>query len=342
MIPIYIICKKEVLYCMENSIFLTTDLSIIPEAVSSDILFADFYRIYYSDMEGRLKSTTLALKHSIVCDKILPTFAALPMNAITPQIIRRWQTELLSKGYKDTYLKTIDMHLSSIFKYAAKYYDIPNPYAKIEHMGSGNTRSMQFWTLQEYRTFIREFPDQPMAFIAFELLYWCGIRVGELLALTPQDIDEKKHLLKITKTYVRHDHKDIISAPKTENSIRNVAMPDFLFAEVMDYITDTGLKKNERLIPHSVAFLTYHLKCGCKKSGVPQIRIHDIRHSHVSLLIDQGFTAVAIAERVGHKHISTTMNVYAHLFPNRQQQLVQALEQMRDKSICPMPMTKKM
>lgn len=317
---------------MENSIFLTTDLSIDPETVTPDILFADFYHIYYSDMEGRLKQTTLARKNALVCDKILPTFGALPMNAITPQIIRRWQTELLSQGYRDTYLKTIDMHLSSIFKYAAKYYDFPNPCAKAEHMGSGNARSMQFWTLQQYHTFIQVFKEQPMVFIAFELLYWCGIRVGELLALTPQDIDEKKHLLKITKTYVRHDHRDIVSPPKTQNSVRNVAMPDFLYHEVMDYIADAGLKKNDRIIPRSADFLKYHLKNGCTKSGVPQIRIHDIRHSHVSLLINQGFTAIAIAERVGHKHISTTMNVYAHLFPSRQEMLVQALEKMHDES----------
>ena len=322
---------------MENSIFLTTDLSIVPETVTPDILFLDFYRIYYSDMEGRLKQTTLAQKDAVIRDKILPTFGTLPMNAITPQIIRRWQNGLLAQGYRDTYLKTIDMHLSSIFKYAAKYYDFLNPCAKAEHIGSGNARSMQFWTLSEYRAFIREFKEQPMVFTAFELLYWCGIRVGELLALTPQDIDEKKHLLKITKTYIRHNGKDIVSPPKTENSIRNVAMPDFLYSEVMDYIATAGLKKNERIIPRSVDFLKYHLKNGSKRSGVPPIRIHDIRHSHVSLLINQGFTAVAIAERVGHKHISTTMNVYAHLFPNRQEMLVQALEKMHDGTFCPEP-----
>lgn len=315
---------------MENSIFLTTDLSIVPESVTPDILFADFYRIYYSDMEGRLRQTTLAQRDAVIRDKILPAFGPLPMNTITPRIIRRWQNGLLEGGYSDTYLKTIDVHLASIFKYAAKYYDFPNPCAKAERIGSGNTRSMQFWTLAQYRAFIRECEDRPMVFTAFELLYWCGIRVGELLALTPQDIDEKKHLLKITKTYTRHGGKDLISPPKTANSVRSVAMPDFLFSEVMDYIRDGGLKKNDRLIPHSVDFLKYHLNNGCKRSGVPKIRIHDIRHSHVSLLINQGFTAVAIAERVGHKHISTTMNVYAHLFPNRQEMLVQALEMMHD------------
>ncbi len=316
---------------MENNIFLTTDLSVIlPESVTPDISFADFYRIYISDMEGRLKPTTLARKDAMIRDKILPTFASIPMNAISPQLIRTWQTSLIEQGYRPTYLKTIDMHLFAVFKYAAKYYDFENPYDKADHMGSGTTSAMRFWTLEQYWAFIREFSDQPRVFLAFELLYWCGIRVGELLALTPSDIDEKKHLLKITKTYVRHDHRDIISPPKTENSVRNVAMPEFLYREVMDYIHAEDIKKNERIIPRSVDFLKHHLRAGCKHSGVPQIRIHDIRHSHVSLLIDQGFTAAAIAERVGHKHISTTMNVYAHLFPNRQAMLVEALEQMHE------------
>jgi integrase len=317
---------------MENNIFLTTDLSIVPAEVTEDILFSDFYQIYYADMEGRLKPTTLTRKHAVICSKILPTFGSIPMRDISPQLIRRWQTELLEHGYSDTYLKTIDMHLFSIFKYGATYYDFPNPYVKADHIGAGTAQSMQFWTLQEYRQFIAVYREQPKIFLAFELLYWCGIRVGELLALTPGDVDEKKKLLKITKTYIRHHGQDIISSPKTENSVRNVAMPEFLFQEVTDYICELGLKKNERLIPHSVAFLKYHLERGCKKSGVKQIRIHDIRHSHVSLLINQGFSAIAIAERVGHKHISTTMNVYAHLFPNRQTMLVDALTAMHDGS----------
>lgn len=156
------------------------------------------------------------------------------------------------------------------------------------------------------------------------------MRAGELLALIPDDFDDKNRLVKITRTYTRHAGQDIISPPKTENGIRNVALPEFLLQEVTEYITSEGIRKNERIIPHSIDFLKYHLQHGCKKSGVKQIRIHDIRHSHVSLLIDQGFTAAAIAERVGHKHISTTLNVYAHLFPNRQTMLVDTLEAMHD------------
>ena len=315
---------------MENSIFLTTDLLSGPETVTPDMTFAEFYRIYYADMQGRLKPTTLATKDAVISGKILPAFGSLPMNAITPRLIRRWQTGLLTQGYSDTYLRTIDMHLSPVFKYAYKYYDMDNPCTKADHIGSSNARTLNFWTLDEYRAFIATCSDSPVAFTAFELLYWCGIRVGELLALTPQDIDPKKKLLKITKTYTRQGGRDVISAPKTPDSVRDVGMPDFLFAEVTAYIGDTGMKKNERLVPHTIDFLKYRLQCGCKKSGVKRIRIHDIRHSHVSLLIDQGFSAAAIAGRVGHRHISTTVNVYAHLFPNRQEMLADALQEMHD------------
>ena len=198
---------------MQNNIFQTTDPSGIPESLPPNIPFADFYQIYYSDMEGRLKPTSLFIKNSIICDKVLPDFGPIPMNAISPQFLRRWQNGLLAQNYSDTYLKTIDMHLFSVFKYAAQYYDFPNPYDKAEHIGSGNTHSMQFWTLQEYHSFIQSFPKQSTEYLAFELLYWCGMRVGELLALTPQDIDAKKMLLKITKTYTRHQAQDLISTP---------------------------------------------------------------------------------------------------------------------------------
>ena len=315
---------------MAQSIFLTEDFTCVPEKLSPDILFKDFYQLYYADMQGRLKSTTLATRHWSVRSKILPFFGELAMNDITPATIRAWQNQLLSNSYSSTYLKTIDMNLYAIFKYAENYYDFPNPYSRTEHIGSSASARMQFWTLGEYRRFIGTMTDDVKAYTAFEMLYWTGMRVGELLALTPDDIDHKAVSIRITKTYIRHDGHDLIMPPKTENSIRSVVIPDFLYREICDYIETSGLRQNDRLFPHTEDYLVYHLKRGCRISGVKKIRIHDIRHSHVSLLINNGFTAVAVAARVGHKHISTTMNVYSHLFPNRQALLVDALEDIHD------------
>ena len=315
---------------MGQSIFLTEDFTNVSEKISPDILFKDFYQLYYADMQGRLKSTTLDTRHKTVQTKILPFFGELAMSDITPATIRTWQNLLLSNSYSSTYLKTIDMNLFSIFKYADNYYDLPNPYTKAGHIGSGNSRRMQFWTLKEYHRFIETLSDDIKAHTAFETLYWTGIRVGELLALTPDDIDHKAVSIRITKTYIRHNGNDLIMPPKTENSIRSVVIPDFLYREVCDYIEAYAIKKNSRLFPHTADYLEYHLKKGCRLSGVKKIRIHDLRHSHVSLLINNGFTAVVVAARVGHKHVSTTMNVYSHLFPNRQSLLVDALEDIHN------------
>ena len=85
------------------------------------------------------------------------------------------------------------------------------------------------------------------------------------------------------------------------------------------------LEPDERIFPITKSFLHHEMERGCKKSGVKKIRIHDLRHSHVSLLIDMGFSAVAIAERVGHESIDITYR-YAHLFPSKQLDMVNKLE----------------
>lgn len=317
---------------MGQSIFLTEDLACVQEKISPNILFKDFYQIYYDDMQGRLKSTALSTRHKTVLTKILPFFGELPMSDFTPVKIRTWQNQLLSNSYSDTYLKTIDMNLFSIFKYAENYYDLPNPYTKAGHIGSSSSRRMQFWTLKEYHRFIETLSDDSKAHTAFEILYWTGMRVGELLALTPDDIDHKAVSIRITKTYIRHDGHDLIMPPKTENSVRSVVIPDFLYREICDYIEAYNIKKNSRLFPHTADYLEYHLKKGCRLSGVKKIRIHDLRHSHVSLLINHGFSALDIAERVGHESVSTTLDVYSHLFPDQQQLLVKKLEKLNRQS----------
>jgi len=156
-----------------------------------------------------------------------------------------------------------------------------------------------------------------MSFYAFEVLYWAGLRLGELLALTKKDIDFRRGIIRINKSYQRIDGEDVITEPKTPNSVRNIQMPEFLAEELKDYIESIyGIDDDDRIFPISKSYLHHEMERGCKAAGVKKIRIHDIRHSHVSLLIDMGFSAVAIANRVGHESIDITYR-YAHLFPNR-------------------------
>ena len=301
---------------------------VIPVPVPDDITFAEFYQIYYHDMEVRLKPASLSSKQHVFSDKILPFFGPLQMRTITTQHVRKWQSVILRQNYSNTYQQLIDFQLSAFMNYASRYYDFPNPCTKAGHIGSSQTKKLSFWTLEEYERFISYFSGDPEAFTAFEILYWTGMRQGELLALTPADIDAVHKQISITKSYTQIDGRDIISTPKTKKSIRRVNIPQFLLDEINVYLHTRNLAPDQRMFERTRHYLFFKLNKGCQDSGVRKIRTHDIRHSHVSLLINAGFSALDIAERVGHESVSTTLDVYAHFFPDQQQMLIDRLEEL--------------
>lgn len=307
----------------KNNIF-----PVIPDSVSPDITFQEFFNIYFQDMQVRLKPATVSSKQRMFKQKILPFFGSLPMNAITPQHIRKWQSVILKQNYSPSYQMLIDLQLSAIMRYAEHYYDFPNPCTKAGHIGSSRLRSFGIWTLEDYQLFISHVSDDPEAFTAFELLYWTGMRQGELLALTPNDFDVARRQIYISKTYARIDGEDIISTPKTRKSIRTIGIPHFLLNEVLIYIRLNHIQQDQRLFERTHHYLFYKLKKGCEVSGVRRIRVHDIRHSHVSLLINAGFAALDISERVGHESVSTTLDIYSHLFPAQQKLLSDRLNEL--------------
>ena len=170
---------------------------------------------------------------------------------------------------------------------------------------------------------------KPLSYYAFEMLYWCGVREGELLALTPGDFDFEKQTVTISKSYQRIKGKDVITDPKTPKSNRVIQMPAFLCEEMRDYIKSLyGVKPTDRIFTVTKSYLHREMDRGAKEAGVKRIRIHDLRHSHISLLIDMGFTALAIADRVGHESIDITYR-YAHLFPTRQAEMADKLDMER-------------
>ena len=159
------------------------------------------------------------------------------------------------------------------------------------------------------------------------MLYWCGIREGELLALTPADFDFEKKTVRINKSYQRMHRQDVITSPKTKKSNRIIKMPDFLCEEMKDYFSQLyGLKKKDRIFTITKSYLHHEMDRGADKAGVKRIRIHDLRHSHVSLLIDMGFSVVAIGDRLGHESERITLD-YAHLFPSKQDEMAKQLNE---------------
>ena len=275
------------------------------QSANPDMTFQNLYEIYMEDMAARLKQSTLLTKKAVLQTHILPFFGSKPINEIKASDVRRWQAKLMSSpnNYSQTYLKKINTELNSIINYAKRFYDLnTNPCGKAGPIGKAKTEEMDYWTYDEYIAFREGVKDKSLSYICFEVLYWTGMREGELLALSPADIDLDNKTISINRTYQRIEGKDVFTSPKTRKSKRKIPIPDFLCQELSDYIQSRYmLDADERLFPITKSYLSHEMIRGCKNTGVKKIRIHDIRHSHASLLINQGCDALMLADRLGHE-----------------------------------------
>ena len=182
-----------------------------------EMTFENFVAVYVADMKGRIKENTWGTKEHILYKKLVPYFGKRKMCDIHSKEVIAWQNEMLGyrdkngKPYSPVYLKTLHNQLSAVFNHAVRHYNLKvNPAAQAGNMGKPKGREMLFWTKAEYLKFAEAMMDKPLSYYAFEMLYWCGVREGELLALTPGDFDFEKQTVTISKSYQRIKGKDVI------------------------------------------------------------------------------------------------------------------------------------
>lgn len=305
------------------------------QAQDTTMTFKSFYEIYMEDIEVRLRYNTVKSKKYIIELKILPYFANKPIADITPADIRHWQNEMIKKGYKETYLKTINNQMAIMMKYACQIYGLKqNPCAIAGSMGTSKSDEMDYYTLEEFEQFVEVLKDKPMSYYAMQVLFWTGIRCGELLALTIGDIDFEAKTLNVNKSLQRIEGKDYITDPKTKKGKRVIALSQNLLDMLNEYMGMLyGMTKKDRLFHITKAFLEHEMDRGANLSGMKRIRLHDLRHSHASLLISKlKAQPLQVAERLGHEKIQTTLSVYSHLYPNQGHELASKLDEIANNS----------
>lgn len=147
---------------------------------SMDMRLSDFIEIYFSDKQNELKDRTIKNKRYMMQQHIIPYFGNQMMSEIKASQIIQWQNEIQKKGYSDSYLRMIQNQLTSLFTHAAKIYDLPvNPCKKVKRMGNSDSRSLNFWTLDEYKQFIQTMEPGTRYYLMFEVLFWTGCRIGD-------------------------------------------------------------------------------------------------------------------------------------------------------------------
>lgn len=301
------------------------------------ILFSSLAKNYLEDMDSRLKLTTLKSKRYIIESKLIPFFGAMQICDIDADLVRRWQNSLIDyrdedgKPYAETYLHSINSQLSSIFNYAVKYYRLRiNPCYVAGSIGESRASEMNFWTQDQFEHAL-QFEQKPAYRIAFKILFYTGVREGEVLAITPEDVPREDPVIDINKNYAVVDGVEYFLTPKTKRSIRRVTVPGTLHKEVLDFIDSMQLNPDERIFYFKKGGLYSEFKRMIKRSGDVDIRVHDLRHSHVAMLINMGKPIEEISRRLGHESIKTTWDTYSHLYPGSDKELAKDIELLMQK-----------
>ena len=298
-------------------------------ANAPDITFRTLCQKYKNFKENRVRPSTLQSQLNTIELHMLPYFDRKVIAEITPADIVDWQNHLLKKGFTAAYTRQINATLGMLFKFAVDYLGLARNPVKSK-ICKPAPKKVAFWTPEEYKCFSDAIRDNIELFTAFEILFYTGMRKGELLALTPGDIDFQEKKITINKTLAYVDGKYTIQPPKTPKSNRIIDIPQFLLDEIKDYMAKIyGMDPDDRLFSRSRVWLGEALTRVCKKINLRPIRVHDLRHSHASLLINLGANPLMIAERLGHDDVKMTMNTYSHLFQSHREEIIEKLEKIK-------------
>lgn len=287
------------------------------------------------------KPQSIRTIYSRVNNYIIPYFKDYNIEDITKDIYLNWQNEINNKGFKFKYKKSLHYTMVAIFNYAIKFYDID--YNIASKVGNFNNNydieeKIDIWSYNEFKKFI-SCVDEKIYKELFNFMFFTGCRLGECLALTFKDLEDNIiHINKtISKEYI--NGKRQITRPKTKKSIRKIHIDNLLQTEIKnlqkyynnlysnfqeDFYVFGGLK------PLSPTTIERKKNNYCKIANVKQIKLHSFRHSHASLLLENGIPISEISNRLGHSNINTTLSVYIHLINNDEKKVLTAINTLRN------------
>lgn len=298
-------------------------------AKNPDITFATLYKKYKAYKENRVKASTLESQCNAIELHILPFFKNKIVAEITPAEVVEWQNNILDQGFSANYARQLNAYLRMVFKYAVDFLGLSQSPVKSQ-ICKPQKGNIDFWTQEEYKAFSDSIKHNIELFTAFEILFYTGMRKGELLALTLGDIDFENRKISINKTLAYVNGVYITQPPKTTKSMRIISVPGFLLEEIKAYTSRIyGIQEENRLFHRSRVWLGEAITYNHEKAGVKPIRVHDLRHSHASMLINLGANPLLIAERLGHEDVKETMNTYSHLFESHEKEIIDKLEKIK-------------
>lgn len=254
------------------------------------------------------------------------SFWETPIYKIKKSQLLDWRAELQKNGKSTSTNNTIMELVRAVYRYAGDYYDIPNTASVLRSFqkSKDTVQDLHVWTVEQFKAF-ESCISHPVYRAYFHTLYWTGLRKGKAVALYKTDLQD--HLLVVNKTLSRGE----VHRPKTLSSRRDVRLDDATYQLLLDLSKRPGqyLFGDEGML--STTQIDRYFEKGSTAAKLPKIRIHDLRHSHATNLINAGAKITAVSSRLGHADVSVTLRVYTHLLQTAEDESVGIINDLAKK-----------
>jgi len=291
-----------------------------------EISFESFCNMYLEHERLRVGNTTYYQKALKIKTHILPFFANFSIGAIEPIHVIEWQNHILKQDYSNFYVKNLHGQLSHIMNLAILMFKLPcNPCKNVKIISNKRNKKYTIVTLDTLQSILNLIEDNELELI-LTTFFLTGMRLGELLALTPKDINTDKSTISISKSLLSFDGSKTIKPPKTDKSFRILSIPHSLVNQLTKFSANKS--KDDFIFSKSKTYLHKVIKKLCRTLGIPKFTIHDLRHSHASYLLQSNVSIIEVSDRLGHENVYTTLKTYAHIIPNHYGLMNETLERI--------------
>lgn len=284
-----------------------------------DPLVGDLIREYMATLGNDNKYSTIYDKNNVFRMFVLPYYETTKIKDLTTQELAGWIDTIWSlknprngEYYSYKQLSKIRGHFNVFLNWAELRYEYPNNLSKVPKKKKRTSKTeMKFWTQETFEKFIAVV-DDPTYHALFTFMFYTGRRKGELFALTPADVKPKS--IKINKSLTRKTKSDStfeVTSTKAEKT-QNIPVCEIVQKEIASFegLSPFYFGGDKPLASTTVkrVFDKY-----CVQAGVEIIRIHDLRHSFVSMLIHYGANLMVVADLIGDT-VEQVMKTYGHLY----------------------------
>lgn len=301
---------------------------------SGEVLFGDWAE---EVMAGRvnLRPSTVARDRSILTSLILPTFGTRRLDSITPTDVQSWVADLHGQGKAPTTTRKAYQILSLTFRAAVNADLLPRSPAREVRLPKNEPTEMRFLTVDQVQELSKAIEPRYSALVLTAA--FTGLRFGELAGLRPQHLDLENGALTVSDNLTEVRGQVVIGPPKTNAARRTVALPAFLVKilriHLSAYSGDFVFGSPEGGPLRRGNFRKRYWLPAVRDSVGGHLRFHDLRHSHVAMLIEQGAHPKVITQRLGHTSARVILDVYGHLLGGLDRKVADDLDALGRRSV---------